>query len=739
MKVTSAKEKTPVKTEVQENEILLRQMTAEQNLRKQIEDSEKRYNMMLMQSPFAFAVLKGKDMVVTIANDSIKEMWGKGNKIEGKPLIEILPEIKNQEFPALLHKVYTTGIPYVSNESLARVKRNGKIEDVYFNFVYQPYYETEDTISGVTIIATEITEQVKAKKLIEENEKRFNKILMESPFAFSLMKGKDMVITHANALMKDFWGKGNDVEGKKLLEVLPELKDQPFPEMLNTVYTTGRPISVNEILARLNRHGSIEDHFFNLTYQPSFEADGTISGVTTIANEVTEQVLARKKVEESEKKFQAAILAVKGIIWTNNANGEMSDEQPGWANLTGQRFEDYQGYGWAKAVHPDDAQPTVEAWNKAVANQSTFEFVHRVKTTQNDWKFFSIKAVPVLDENGIIQQWVGVHTDISEQREAEKKIAESEKQQAYMLKLSDALRDFKNPMDIEERVTKIAMDFMDTDRCFYANIEDDNAIILRDSMRGNLPSNAGVYPLSSFTLLKTALDTGSPYVVDDVNTSNIIDEDLKQLCLKLQNHSFINIPVIKNRKPVGIFCFVQNKPRKWTDAEVQLTIATAERTWAAIERAKSDEALRQSEEKYRILFNSMDEGFCTLRVLFDDVGKAIDCLYLEVNKAFVHQSGLENVVGKTMLEVNPETEEFWIETYGRIIRTGKAERFEHIVSRLQKFYEFYAFRFVESGENRVAVIFNDITERKNAYVQQPLLAAACAYGVAAAKTFMVRH
>ena len=94
--------------------------------------------MMLIQSPFAFAVLKGKDMVVTMPNDSIRQICNKGNKIEGKPLIEISPELKDQEFPVLLHKVYTSGIPFMANDALARVPRKGKMEEVYFNFVYRP-------------------------------------------------------------------------------------------------------------------------------------------------------------------------------------------------------------------------------------------------------------------------------------------------------------------------------------------------------------------------------------------------------------------------------------------------------------------------------------------------------------------------------------------------------------------------------------------------------------------------
>ena len=79
-------------------------------------------------------------------------------------MIEILPELKNQEFPDLLDKVYTTGISYMANEALFPVMRKGKMVDGYYNFVYQPYCEVDNTISGVTIMAIKVTKQVKAKK-----------------------------------------------------------------------------------------------------------------------------------------------------------------------------------------------------------------------------------------------------------------------------------------------------------------------------------------------------------------------------------------------------------------------------------------------------------------------------------------------------------------------------------------------------------------------------------------------
>ncbi|SDW73999.1 ATP-binding protein [Flavobacterium degerlachei] len=142
----------------------------QKNASKEIEDSNKRFNMVLLQSPFAIAILKSKDMVVSLANDSIKEMWGKGKNVEGKKFNDVLPELIDKEFPLLLDNVFTTGIPFYGNELLAPILHDGELRDAYFNFVYQPYYEADETISGVTIIAYDVTNQVLAKNELVESK-----------------------------------------------------------------------------------------------------------------------------------------------------------------------------------------------------------------------------------------------------------------------------------------------------------------------------------------------------------------------------------------------------------------------------------------------------------------------------------------------------------------------------------------------------------------------------------------
>ncbi len=125
----------------------------------------------------------------------------------------------------------------------------------------------------------------------------------------------------------------------------------------------------------------------------------------------------------SDARFRAAIAAVQGVLWTNSADGRMEGEQEGWGALTGQSREDYQGYGWGAAVHPEDFDPTVAAWNEAVAERKTFVFEHRVRRHDGQYRVFSIRAVPILDETtGSIREWVGVHTDITDQRAAEARL-----------------------------------------------------------------------------------------------------------------------------------------------------------------------------------------------------------------------------------------------------------------------------------------------------------------------------
>jgi len=131
------------------------------------------------------------------------------------------------------------------------------------------------------------------------------------------------------------------------------------------------------------------------------------------------------------------------------------------------------------------------------------------------------------------------------------------------------------------------------------------------------------------------------------------------------------------------------------------------------ERKKTQEALKKSEEKYRTLFSTMSEGFGLHEIILDADGKPCDYRFLELNDAFEKLTGLsrDKVVGKTVKEVLPDVESYWIETYGRVALTGEPAHFENYSAPLDRWYGTYIY---STRENQFAVLFGDITERKKA-------------------------
>jgi len=125
------------------------------------------------------------------------------------------------------------------------------------------------------------------------------------------------------------------------------------------------------------------------------------------------------------------------------------------------------------------------------------------------------------------------------------------------------------------------------------------------------------------------------------------------------------------------------------------------------------DALRQSEERYRLLFDQMINGFALHEIICDSSGKPVDYRFLETNNSFAVMTGLDcqNVIGKTCRQILPNIEDFWIETYGRVALTGEPTHFEHYCKSLQKYYEVSVY---SPKKGQFATIFSDITERTKA-------------------------
>ncbi len=307
-----------------------------------------------------------------------------------------------------------------------------------------------------------------------------------------------------------------------------------------------------------------------------------------------------------------------------------------------------------------------------------------------------------------------VFYDITERKQAEADLREREERQAYLLKLSDSLRPLSDPIEVQEVATRLLVRHLLSDRAFYSEMDDARGLLLveRDFVREGVPSLAGSYPLEAFAWIEQATPKGQPAVIDDVRTSPLISDAGRAVILGTEVSAFTCVPLLKNDRRAAALCVAQREPRVWKPAEIELVKETAERTWAAVERSRVETALRASEGKYRTLFDSIDQGYTLLEVVYDADGVAADLRFHATNRVFEKQTGLSDYLGKTARQLNPNLEEHWVKTYARVVEKGEPVRFDYYVKEIRRWFTVFASRVGGDGSHFLNVVFDDITERK---------------------------
>jgi len=297
----------------------------------------------LSSSPAPTAIYSDENITIQFANEGMLELWGKDDTVIGKQLMEAIPELEGQPFFGLLQEVWRTGKSFSISEAPAKLIKNGQETLDYFDYEYKALVDQHGKTWAILNTALNVSARLKFLEQIKEKEEResslneemaatlkeltatneelssslsqlaqsreyIRTIIEQAPVGIAMLKGSDHIIEIANPRILKIWGREeSEVIGFPHERARPELIGQPVNQWLWEVYHSGKPQINKEFLVKLRDGEVLREAIVNSIYQPIFAEDESISGVLVILEEITEQVLARRKNENDQEMLALAI------------------------------------------------------------------------------------------------------------------------------------------------------------------------------------------------------------------------------------------------------------------------------------------------------------------------------------------------------------------------------------------------------------------------------------------------
>ena len=176
--------------------------------------------------------------------------------------------------------------------------------------------------------------------------------------------------------------------------------------------------------------------WWDVSVSPIPDHEGGIARILAVSRDITETRLAAEKMRVSEERFRSLVTATAAIVWSMPGTGQFEAEQPGWFAFTGQAFDAMKGSGWLDMVFTDDRDGTAQAWTQAISDKNLFETEHRLRRADGEFRYMSMRAVPIKAADGSVSEWVGIHTDITDRIVAEQEAQDNDERYRLALEAS---------------------------------------------------------------------------------------------------------------------------------------------------------------------------------------------------------------------------------------------------------------------------------------------------------------
>jgi two-component system cell cycle sensor histidine kinase/response regulator CckA len=498
-------------------------------------------------------------------------------------------------------------------------------------------------------------ERAEAKRI--ESESRVRIFIEHAPAALAMFD-REMRYLQASRRWRIDYGLGDrDLDGVSHYEIFPEI-----PARWKEIH---RRALAGEVLGeehdRFERaDGSVQ--WIRWEARPWRDSEGRIGGIVIFADDVTE----RKQAADVRERLAAVVESSEDAIIAKRLDGTINAWNSGAEKVFGYSHAEAIGKPIQMLLPPEQAREESDILAR-IARGESVEHFETVRIRKDGIRIdVSVTISPIRDITGAIVSASKIARDITEDKRAERKLKEYER-------VVEGLDEKIMVLDREYRYVIANPAFLK-----YRDIERENII------GHTVPEIMG----------KQYFETVFQPRMDECFQGKVVQYEFKY-----------EYPNIGARD-----IFASYFPIEGPDGIDRIAIILQDIT----ERKRADQLLRESEKNYRTLFESMDEGFCTVEVLFDENDNAVDYRFLEVNPAFAKQTGIPDARGRRMREIAPQHEEHWFQIYGKIALTGEPARFESRAEQLSRWYDVHAFRVGEPQDRKVAIFFDDISERKEA-------------------------
>jgi PAS domain S-box-containing protein len=294
----------------------------------------------------------------------------------------------------------------------------------FYDYIFVPVLDAHERVRAVAGSTRDVTDQNRAARQIEEDRRRWRELLVQTPAGIAVLRGLDHTFEWVNPDYARLVGRTADaLIGKTLRAAIPEMESQIYIAVLNGVFQTGEPFVGHESLVHLDRgDGTLRDWYLNFVYLPTRDADGVIDGIFVHVTDVTDTVLARKRVEESEIQFRTLAETIPHLAWMADAAGDRFWFNRRWYDFTGTTFYEVKDWGWSKVHDPNVLPEVLRQWREALSSGQPFEMVCPLKGADGAFRSFLTRMEPIKDIQGRVVRWFGTNTDITDQRRTEEEL-----------------------------------------------------------------------------------------------------------------------------------------------------------------------------------------------------------------------------------------------------------------------------------------------------------------------------